>query len=971
MQLFSWLHKRITGQPYTRRTTARKHTLRFRPRLESLECRVTPSFSTLAPFGTPSGAHPMGSLIMDSSGNLYGTAPAGGASNLGTVFEMAHGSGTITTLGSFNSTSAYSPNGTLALDSSGNLYGTATGGGTYSHGIVFELAHGSGTITTLASFNGSDGAGTCTGLVLDSSGNLYGTTHAGGASGDGVVFELAAGSGTITALASFNGQNPDGGLVVDSSGNLYGTTFQGGAAGDGTVFELPRGSGTIATLASFNGADGTNPVTGLVMGSSGNLYGTADFGGALGYGTVFELAAGSGTITALASFNATNGADPSGAVNMDSSGNLYGTTWAGGASGVGTVFQLARGSNTITALASFSGNNGENPEGGVTIDGSGNLYGTTYYGGSCGDGTVVELAHGSGTITALFSFNDNGDAPGGLVMDGSANLYGATYSGGVFGDGTLFELAQGSGTITALAVFNGANGANPVGSLVMDSSGNLYGEASAGGASGDGTVFELAHGSGTITTLASFNGSNGQSPAGGLMMDISGNLYGTTSAGGAAGDGTVFELARGSSTITTLASFSGSNGQNPEGGVIEDSSGNLCGTTYSGGTYGVGTVFELAAGSSTITTLASFDGGFNGTDGRNPQAGLTLNSSNGNLFGTTVYGGDADSDGTVFELVHGSGTITTLAVFNGLDGANPDGALILNGGALLGTTVYGGQYFSGNTFGYGTVFALPSGGGAITTRLSFSGTDNIGPDTIATNGAYPQAGLIVDSGGNLYGTTTAGGAGGGTVFELSSSAAQTPSYQISSFPSSTTAGAAQRFTVTVRNPGGTIDTSYTGTIQFTSSDPRAVLPARYTFTAADAGVHVFTVTLETAGAQSITATDKANSSITGGTTTTVTPAAATHLVISGPSSVAAGVSFSITVTAYDAYGNVATGYTGTIHFTSSDSTASLPANYTFTTSDAGTHTFSGVVLKKKGNQSIMATDNYFSSITYDLGVHVF
>jgi uncharacterized repeat protein (TIGR03803 family) len=922
-----------------------------------------PSLATLAPFGTPSGAHPRAGLISDSSGNLYGMTPAGGASNLGTVFELARGSGTMTTLASFNSTSAYDPNDALVVDSSGNLFGTAVGG-TYYDGVVFELAHGSGTITTLASFNGTNGAGWCLGLVLDGSGNLYGTTYVGGAAGDGTVFELAAGSSTITALASFNGgngQNPDGGLIMDASGNLYGTTYQGGAAGDGTVFELASGSGTITTLASFNGANGANPATGLVMDSSGNLYGTADGQGPLGHGTVFELAAGSGAITTLASFDATNGASPSGAVSMDSSGNLYGAA-GGGASGDGVVFELARGSNTISTLASFSGNNGKDPGGGVTMDGSGNLYGTTYNGGTQDYGTVFELAQGSGTITMLVSFNDNGYSPGGLVMDSAGNLYGATSYGGVPGDGTVFELARGSGTITTLATFNGTNGATPVGTLVMDSGGNLYGETEGGGAAGDGTIFKLAAGSGAITTLASFNGSNGQYPDGGLMMDGSGNLYGTTPAGGASGNGTIFKLAAGSSTTTTLASFSGGDqGMDPEGGVIEDNSGNLFGTTYSGGSYFDGTIFELAAGSSTITTLASFDD----SNGRGPQAGLTLNSSNGNLFGTTAYGGQND-DGTVFELVHGSGSITTLASFNAVNGANPDGVLLLRSGWLLGTTEYGG-YVSGSTPGYGTVFELPATGGTIFTLASFSGDNTIGPYTIATNGAYPLAGLIVDSRGNLYGTTAGGGASGGTVFELPT---QTPSYLISGFPSSISAGVAQKFTITVQNPDGTTDTSYTGTIHFTSSDPRAVLPANYTFTTADAGAHTFTVTLKTAGPQTITATDSASSSIAGGTTTTVTPAAANYLVISGPSSAASGVSFSITVTAYDAYGNIATGYTGTVHFTSSDSGAKLPANYTFTASDNGTHTFSGIVLKKKGKQSITATDTYFSSITSSLSVHV-
>ena len=164
------------------------------------------------------------------------------------------------------------------MDSSGNLYGTSETGGASNDGTVFEVAQASGTATTLASFNGTDGETPLAGLIMDSSGNLYGTTEVGGASKDGTVFELAKGSGTITTLASFNGTdgaNPYAALVMDSSGNLYGTASAGGASKDGTVFELAKGSGTITTLASFNGTDGNEPYGGVIMDSNGNLYGTA------------------------------------------------------------------------------------------------------------------------------------------------------------------------------------------------------------------------------------------------------------------------------------------------------------------------------------------------------------------------------------------------------------------------------------------------------------------------------------------------------------------------------------------------------------------------------------------------------------------------------------------------------------------------------------------------------------------------
>jgi hypothetical protein len=189
-------------------------------------------------------------------------------------------------------------------------------------------------------------------------------------------------------------------------------------------------------------------------------------------------------------------------------------------------------------------------------------------------------------------------------------------------------------------------------------------------------------------------------------------------------------------------------------------------------------------------------------------------------------------------------------------------------------------------------------------------------------------------------------------------------FGVAGFPSPTTAGRAGTFTVTAKTTSGTTASGYTGTVHFSSSDGQAGLPANYTFTAADGGVHTFIATLKTAGTQSLTITDTAAASLTGTDAgITVNPAAASQFIITGPSSVNAGVSFSLTVTVEDAYGNVVTGYTGTIHFTSSDRTATLPADYTFTAADKGVHTFTGLVLRKTGKQTLTITDTLNSALT--------
>jgi uncharacterized repeat protein (TIGR03803 family) len=293
------------------------------------------------------------------------------------------------------------------------------------------------------------------------------------------------------------------------------------------------------------------------------------------------------------------------------------------------------------------------------------------------------------TLNTLVNFNGtNGSQPitGNLIADAHGNLFGTTASGGTFNHGTVFEIAHGSGHITTVVSFNGTDGLGPVGTLTMDANGNLFGTTEFGGANGHGTVFGIAmtaHGfDSTPTTLASFNVANGDLPIGTLSIDANGNLFGTTEFGGQFGDGTVFEIAKTSlgydPNPITLVSFNQANGQSPEGGVIADANGNLFGTTAFGGASFEGTVFELVKSGSTYTlnTLVSF----NGADGALPFGSLIFDGS-GDVLGTTFSGGAFDH-GTVFGILNtGSGfasTPTTLASFNGTDGAGPStGSLVI------------------------------------------------------------------------------------------------------------------------------------------------------------------------------------------------------------------------------------------------------------------------------------------------------
>lgn len=362
------------------------------------------------------------------------------------------------------------------------------------------------------------------------------------------------------------------------------------------------------------------------------------------------------TFTLLYTFtNTAQGWQPDAAPILDAAGNLYGTTQYGGtAGGFGTVFKLDTKSDE-EVLYSFAGEpDGEDPVAGLLRDRSGNLYGTTLYGGTAGGyGTVFNLSH-TGKLTLLHSFGSNPDGAdpySTLIGDPQGNGYGTTrYGGGAGGYGTVFEVnAKGEEVLYSFA--GTPDGENPQSSLVRDATGNLYGTTIYGGAAGGyGTVFKLDK-TGKLTLLHSFAGTpDGENPYAGLAADSAGNGYGTTKYGGAAGGfGTVFKIDR-TGKFSLLHSFAGTpDGENPVAGLVVDPAGNVYGTTFYGGTSGYGSVFEIDT-TGQLTVLHSFNGS---SDGANPLGGLTRDAA-GNLYGTTSDGGDLSCGfsgcGTVFEV---------------------------------------------------------------------------------------------------------------------------------------------------------------------------------------------------------------------------------------------------------------------------------------------------------------------------------
>jgi uncharacterized repeat protein (TIGR03803 family) len=357
------------------------------------------------------------------------------------------------------------------------------------------------------------------------------------------------------------GATPYGGPVFDRFGNMFGTTYTGGNYGSGGVYKLshPDSQWAYTLLYSFKGVtDGAGAAFGtLAIGPKGTLFGTTEGGGY--FGTTFAICPYANCArreSVVHSFGmGSDGAEPVGGVVFDSAGNFYGTTLLGGVYANGTVFQAAHSGKGWTTRVIYSfgavSTDAVNPAAGVTVDAQGNLYGTTSFGGANGVGAVYKLSpSGSGwTESVLSNFQglDDGQNPvGGLILDASGNLYGTTFDGGINGGGTVYELSPsgGSWTFTTLYSFTGGYG-GPYNKLTFDSKGNLYGALNGESAYGYGSVFKLTPGASgwTYTDLYDFtNGTDGGLPYGSVAVDNAGNVFGTAVTGGSNNQGVVFEI---------------------------------------------------------------------------------------------------------------------------------------------------------------------------------------------------------------------------------------------------------------------------------------------------------------------------------------------------------------------------------------------------------------------------------------------
>ncbi|MEO6755523.1 MAG: choice-of-anchor tandem repeat GloVer-containing protein, partial [Chthoniobacteraceae bacterium] len=592
---------------------------------------------------------------------------------------------------------------------------------------------------------------------------------------DEVISPAAIAASTVQPISQYlnTGTAPLAGLFKGTDGNFYGAMSTGGTFGSaGTVYRMSQG-GTLTTLANLysntNGGNGpSSPQASLVQGADGNFYGTAT-GGGTGNGTIFKMTP-AGVVTTLVSFSSNSGSylgsNPVCGLTVGLDGNFYGATNFGGSPNLGTIFKVTP-AGVFTTLVSFTGTTGSflgsSPRAALTLGNDGNFYGTTATGGASGFGTIFKVTP-AGVLTTLVQFSGTtgsylGSTPiGALVQGTDGSLYGTTSLGGVNNLGTAFKVTT-TATFTSLTSFSGttgsALGSTPKGALAQMPDGNFYGTTQTGGLNNFGTVFSITS-AGVLTTLVNFTGSTGAAlgatPQGALIAGTDGALYGTTNSGGLNNVGSVFKVTTGG-LFTTLVNVTAA----PNfGRLTQGEAGNIYGSLLSGGgANGYGSLFAapITGAPDTLSTLVPVSG----VTALNARAGM-LRGLDGNYYGTTAAGGAINS-GSVFMLTP-VGVYSTLISFTGTSGTNPGSgpqAALITGS----DNNYYGTTSGGGSSSLGTIFKMTPAG-VQSTLINFTGT------TGANLGSSPQGSLTLGSDGNYYGTTVAGGSGGGfgTVFKM-------------------------------------------------------------------------------------------------------------------------------------------------------------------------------------------------------------
>ena len=621
------------------------------------------TYTKLIDFIGVNGTSPYGGLVQVSDGKLYGMTSGGGSNSYGVIFSYNPSTSTYIKLKDFGGANGARPNGNLMQANDGKLYGMTTIGGKYMYYNNYNNGHGHGYYRSYQSDN----------------------------DGYGVIFSFNPKTSAYKKLVDFdltNGANPNGNLVQASNGKLYGLTTNGGSSGSGVIFSFDPSSSTYTKLKNLDGTDGANPRGSLMQASNGKLYGTTSGGGSSGAGVIFSYDPDTPAYIKLADFDNTNGASPNGIFMQASNGMLYGTASSGGYSNSGVIFSYDHNTPGYKKLVDIGYTNATSPSGSLAQSINGKLYGMTSAGGSSNNGVIFSYDPSTSTYTNLKDLDGaNGNnfyGRSSLIEATDGKLYGTTRQGGISGYGVIFSFDPSTSTYTKLIDFVGINGSDPDGSLVQANDGKLYGTTLQGGSSGNGVIFSFdpITSTYTYTNLNDSGYINGARPYGGLVQANDGKLYGTTLLGGSINRGVIFSFDPSTSTYTKLRDF-GYYDSPLTGSLMQASNGKLYGMMSGGSSYG-GAIISFDPSSSIYTRLKDF-GYYVDINGNNPVGGL-MQASDGNLYGMTSRGG-SDDYGVIFSFDPSTSTYTKLKDFNRTNGAYPAGSFIELNGALTKTSV--------------------------------------------------------------------------------------------------------------------------------------------------------------------------------------------------------------------------------------------------------------------------------------------
>jgi uncharacterized repeat protein (TIGR03803 family) len=572
----------------------------------------------------------------------------------------------------------FSPNGAgpiaaLTSGPGGTFAGLLSKGGDYNVGTIFRLnADGSG-FTKLHDFSGPDGAQPQSGLICDSQGNYYGTTAFGGQFNQGVIFKLGADNSyqVLHEFGGSGGRTPEGPLLIGSDGFLYGMTLFDAIGFKGTIFKIATDGSGYGEIHTFIQSEGTHPYGGLKEGADGILYGMTFDGGASNMGTVFKISKAGTGFTKIFDFNGVNGSGPHGDVSFGQDGMLYGMTTEGGTLGKGVIFKVNTDGSGFQKIHDFTASaGGQMPRGGLVQDAGGVLYGTAS-GGFNADGLVFSINPDGSAFTAIKTFTTNlGDYPvGSLVLKNDQDLFGMLSGSNLTNEGTFFQIHIPTVQYTTLFTLQSPTGRSPRNELVRGVNGRLFGIAIEGGPNNQGSIFSIKDDGTDYQMIYAFQ-SIERASFGSLLPNGDGRMFGMTGFGGATHAGTIFQINEDGSGFSTLHEFDFSDGGYPNANLIKTTGGELLGMTQSGGQFGYGTIFKIGTNGTGFSKIYDFDG----TNGATPKGSL-IQGSDGMLYGMTYQGGTGNK-GVIFKISTGGSAFAKLMDFNGTNGAYPQGNLM-------------------------------------------------------------------------------------------------------------------------------------------------------------------------------------------------------------------------------------------------------------------------------------------------------